>query len=68
MIFHEDDKTNYSHQFEFLRQLSENPDNVVVGLVRDKAGTDKKVLEELNRPNIHIVQADLIDYDSLKVS
>ncbi|KAI1152955.1 NAD(P)-binding protein [Nemania diffusa] len=54
--------------FEFLRQLSENPDNVVVGLVRDKAGTDKKVLEELNRPNIHIVQADLIDYDSLKKS
>ncbi|KAI1128462.1 NAD(P)-binding protein [Nemania abortiva] len=54
--------------FEFLRQLSENPNNVVVGLVRDKAGTDKKVLAELNRPNIHIVQADLVDYDSLKKS
>lgn len=50
-----------------MRQLSENPNNVVVGLVRDKATTDKKVLSELNRPNIHIVQADLIDYDSLKV-
>ncbi|KAI0466380.1 NAD(P)-binding protein [Xylaria cf. heliscus] len=54
--------------FEFLRQLSENPENVVVGLVRDKATTDKKVLAELNRPNIHIVQADLTDYDSLKKS
>ncbi|KAH8160034.1 hypothetical protein CIB48_g8222 [Xylaria polymorpha] len=54
--------------FEFVRQLSENPNNVVVGLVRDKATTDKKVLSELNRPNIHIVQADLIDYDSLKKS
>ncbi|GAP83623.1 putative short chain dehydrogenase protein [Rosellinia necatrix] len=54
--------------FEFMRQISANPNNVVVGLVRDKAATDKKVLAELNRPNIHIVQADLTDYDSLKES
>ncbi|KAI1196832.1 NAD(P)-binding protein [Nemania serpens] len=54
--------------FEFLRQLSEDPKNIVVGLVRDKASTDKKVLAEINRPNIHIVQADLINYDSLKAS
>ncbi|KAJ2977269.1 hypothetical protein NUW58_g7865 [Xylaria curta] len=54
--------------FELLRQVSEDPNNVVVGLVRDKATTDKKVLAELNRPNIHIVQADLADYDSLKKS
>ncbi|KAJ8105908.1 hypothetical protein ONZ43_g7241 [Nemania bipapillata] len=54
--------------FELLRQISDNPNNIVVGLVRDKAGTDKKVLAELNRPNIHIVQADLVDYDSLKKS
>ncbi|KAI1747825.1 NAD(P)-binding protein [Xylaria castorea] len=52
--------------FEFLRQLSGNPNNVVVGLVRDKATTDKKVAAEINRPNIHIVQADMTDYDSLK--
>ncbi|KAI3327808.1 NAD(P)-binding protein [Xylariaceae sp. AK1471] len=52
--------------FEFLRQLSADPSNLVVGLVRDKAATDKKVLAELNRPNIHIVQADLTDYDSLQ--
>ncbi|KAI1158237.1 NAD(P)-binding protein [Nemania serpens] len=54
--------------FEFLRQLSEDPKNVVVGLVRNKTSTDKKVLAELNRSNIHIVQADLADYDSLKAS
>ncbi|KAI0441039.1 NAD(P)-binding protein [Xylaria telfairii] len=54
--------------FEFVRQLSEDPKNVVVGLVRDKATTDKKILSELNRPNIHVVQADLTDYDSLKKS
>ncbi|RDW56865.1 hypothetical protein BP5796_12932 [Coleophoma crateriformis] len=53
--------------FEFLRQISADPNNTVVGLVRDKATTDKKVAE-LNRQNIHIVQADLTDYDSLKKS
>jgi len=55
------------NQFELLRQISEDHNNVVVGLVRDKASTDKKVAAELNRPNIHIVQGDLTDYDSLKV-
>ncbi|KAI0449286.1 NAD(P)-binding protein [Xylaria acuta] len=32
----------FPRAFEFPRQLSENPNNVVVGLVRDKATTDKK--------------------------
>lgn len=55
-------------QFEFLRQISAIPTNTVIGLVRDKAATQRKVSEELNRPNIHIIEADLTDYDSLKVS
>lgn len=50
-----------------MRQISENPDNIVVGLVRDKASTDERVRTELNRPNIHIVQADLLDHESIKV-
>ncbi|KAI0161217.1 NAD(P)-binding protein [Xylariaceae sp. FL1272] len=54
--------------YEFLRQVSADPDNVVVGLVRDKASTDKKVLAELNRPNIHIVEADLVDRAALEKS
>jgi hypothetical protein len=55
-------------QFEFLRQISSNPENTVVGLVRDKAATDKKIASELdNRQNIHIVQGDMTDYASLKV-
>ncbi|KAI1266382.1 NAD(P)-binding protein [Xylariaceae sp. FL1019] len=54
--------------YEFLRQLSADPDNVAVGLVRDKASTDKKVLAELDRPNIHIVEADLADRGSLEKS
>ncbi|KAL4874392.1 NAD(P)-binding protein [Aspergillus karnatakaensis] len=53
--------------WEFLRQLSANPANTVIGIVRDKAGTDKHVAEELSdRKNIHIVQGDLTDYASLQ--
>lgn len=55
-------------QFEFLRQLSAEPNNLVVGLVRDQAATLAKVEAELASPsNVHILQADIADYASLKV-
>ena len=39
----------------------------MVGLVRDKAATEKKIAAELgDRPNIHILHADLTKYDTLK--
>ncbi|KAK4240130.1 hypothetical protein C8A03DRAFT_31787 [Achaetomium macrosporum] len=53
--------------FGFLSHFSEDPKNLVVGLVRDKAGTEKKVAAELGeRPNVHILHADLTSYASLK--
>ncbi|KAI4861822.1 hypothetical protein F4820DRAFT_451600 [Hypoxylon rubiginosum] len=53
--------------YEFLRQISANPSNTVIGIVRDKPTTIKKVSEELQgRSNIHILQADILDYDALK--
>ncbi|KAK7431784.1 hypothetical protein QQZ08_001724 [Neonectria magnoliae] len=55
--------------FEFLRQTSQDPANTVVGLVRDKAGTDKKIASELGElKNVHIVQGDLSNYEELKSS
>ncbi|KAI3317774.1 putative short chain dehydrogenase [Xylariaceae sp. AK1471] len=52
---------------EFLRHLSANPNNTVIGLVRDKATTDKKVAAELgNRSNVHILRADLTSHADLK--
>lgn len=52
----------------FLAKLSANPDNTVFGLVRDKASTDKTVAAELpDRKNIHILEADLVDYEAMKV-
>ena len=39
----------------------------MIGLVRGKAATDKKVAAEIgDRSNIHILQADLISHASLK--
>ncbi|PWY68968.1 NAD(P)-binding protein [Aspergillus sclerotioniger CBS 115572] len=53
--------------WEFLRQISNDPNNTVIGLVRNKLETDKKVLEELqDRTNIHILQADITDYAALQ--
>ncbi|KAL4992802.1 hypothetical protein BDW68DRAFT_148863 [Aspergillus falconensis] len=52
--------------FEFLRQLSADPNNLVIGLVRNKPETEAKVAQELGRENIRIVEGDLADYDSLK--
>jgi hypothetical protein len=59
----------FPQQFEILRQTSSDPKNTVIGLVRDKAYTDKKISEELSdRKNIHIFQADITSYEDLKVA
>ena len=54
-------------QFELVKQISEDLKNLVVGLVRDKAATEKKMAAELgDRSNVHILHADLVNYASLK--
>lgn len=59
--------TNGCSQFGFLLELSSEPNNTVIGIVRDAAGTKEKVSAELpGRSNIHILAGDLTDYDSLK--
>ncbi|GAP92127.2 putative short chain dehydrogenase [Rosellinia necatrix] len=53
--------------FEFLRQLSSDERNTIIGLVRDSPATQKKVQEELGgRANIHILHGDLDNYESLQ--
>ncbi|KAK8093957.1 hypothetical protein PG997_000642 [Apiospora hydei] len=53
--------------FEFLRQLSCDPNNTIIGIVRDKPRTDKRVEEELSgRSNITILEADMTIYDQLE--
>lgn len=54
-------------QFEFLKQTSADSNNLVLGLVRDKATTEQKVATEIGgRSNLHILHADLANYASLK--
>lgn len=55
-------------QWEFLNQISSNSDNTVVGIVRNKPQTGKRIEEELNgRSNITILEADLTNPESIKV-
>ncbi|KAF5000920.1 hypothetical protein FGRMN_1377 [Fusarium graminum] len=53
--------------FEFVRQLSADSNNTIIGLVRNKQATDHKIQQELSgRSNIHIVQGEVQKYDDLK--
>ncbi|KAJ5374605.1 Short-chain dehydrogenase/reductase SDR [Penicillium concentricum] len=51
--------------FEFVRHLAQNPDNTVIGLVRNKAAADSKAKEE-GLHNVHMVEAQYTDLASLK--
>ncbi|KAL8823382.1 MAG: hypothetical protein Q9191_005910 [Dirinaria sp. TL-2023a] len=53
--------------FGLLKSISEDPQNLVVGVVRNKAAVEQKVATELGkRSNVHIVRGDLTNYASLK--
>ncbi|RGP73160.1 hypothetical protein FLONG3_6476 [Fusarium longipes] len=46
--------------FEFVRQLSADPNNTVIGFVRNKQATDDKIERELpGRSNVHVVQGEI---------
>lgn len=58
-------------QYEFLRQLSSDPANIVIGITLNKDDTEKKVAADKDlegRTNIHLLRADLCSFESLKVS
>jgi hypothetical protein len=58
-------------QYEWLIQLSKDPNNTVIGLVRDKSATDAKIKADATlgtRSNVYILEADLTDYNAIKVS
>nr|BDX35616.1 short-chain dehydrogenase/reductase StrP [Stachybotrys sp.] len=53
--------------WELLNQISSDPNNTVVGIVRNKPPTDKRVAEELaGRSNITILEAELTKSDDIK--
>ena len=55
-------------QYAFLTKLSADPNNTVIGIVRNVKSAEEKVAKELpDRKNIHLVHGDLTDYASLKV-
>ncbi|KAK6209084.1 hypothetical protein LQW54_006684 [Pestalotiopsis sp. IQ-011] len=57
------------YQFEFLKQISADPNKLVIGLVREKEAAQQKIASELGEhPNVHIVYADLTQYDTIKAA
>lgn len=50
----------------FIRALSKSPDNIVVGLVRNKKVADERMKKE-QISNVTIIQADVTDLQALKV-
>ncbi|KAL4937927.1 hypothetical protein BDV06DRAFT_226503 [Aspergillus oleicola] len=53
--------------FEFTRQLAADPNNTVIGLVRDKAAADAKA-QKWGLTSVHFVEAQYTDLDSLKAA
>lgn len=55
--------------WEFVTQLSADPNNTVFGLARNKDDAQKRVDEELSgRSNVHMLSGDLSNYKTLKES
>ncbi|OHW95680.1 short-chain dehydrogenase [Colletotrichum incanum] len=55
--------------WSFLRKISDDPNNTIIGTVRDKKSAEKKIADKLgNRPNLHIVELELGSFDSIKES
>ncbi|KAI1748626.1 hypothetical protein F4782DRAFT_542673 [Xylaria castorea] len=55
--------------WEFLKKISSDPSNTVIGIVRNKPLVEKRVAEELgSRRNITILTADITKYDELKTA
>jgi len=52
--------------FEFIRQLSQDSSNIVIGLVRNKANSKDLLDLQSKSENIHVFQADIVDVPSLK--
>ncbi|KAF2258793.1 putative short chain dehydrogenase [Lojkania enalia] len=53
--------------WEFMDQLSSDPNNTVVGIIRNKPPTVERVAKELGgRKNITLLEADLTDYNATK--
>ncbi|KAF9469599.1 hypothetical protein BDZ94DRAFT_1303297 [Collybia nuda] len=52
--------------FEFVRQISEDENNTVFGIVRNPATA--KELTSLKRPNVHVLKSDVTDHRGLSAA
>jgi len=52
-------------QYAFIKKLASKPSNTVIGLVRNKEATLARLAKD-NLSNIHIFEADIVDYLALQ--
>ena len=57
---------SYLTQLQFVRTLSADPQNIVVGLVRDKVAAEK-AFGSATPKNLSFLAADITDLGALKV-
>jgi len=51
--------------YAFIKYLSQDPSNIVIGLVRNKADTEKAIAED-GLKNVHLFEADVLDVPALR--
>lgn len=54
-------------QYAFVKQLASDPANTVIGIVRDIAATEKKLIED-GIKNVKVYKADITDLPALKTA
>jgi hypothetical protein len=51
-----------------MRNISKDPANTVIGIVRDRAAAVKRAVDDFGeRPNVHFIEAQVTQHASLKV-
>jgi NAD(P)-dependent dehydrogenase (short-subunit alcohol dehydrogenase family) len=56
-------------KWAFLSNISSNPKNTVIAIVRNKLAMEKRVTKELQgRSNIYVLYGDLTSYQSLQAA
>jgi len=53
-------------QYGFIQHFSSNPANTVIGIVRDKTSTERKLVKD-GIENVVLFEADIADLAGLKV-
>lgn len=55
-------------KYAYIKHLAQDPSNTVVGLVRNKSDTEKRIAKDGFKENLHIFEADIVDMKALHMA